>query len=146
MHTVSSYSNSEVLSILSIAGEEGCLEQSLQMAFYNRLVFKYLGSWITCNGKSDKDIRTRIWMAKTAFTELKLLLTNTHIGKLERGFKSATFGQCCYKKLRPGQSQEKWKKAASCQNIVYMGNDEVILDREENMKKCWHWQIPVGRY
>ena len=29
--------------------------------------FKYLGSWITENAKSDEDIRARVGMAKTAF-------------------------------------------------------------------------------
>ena len=41
--------------------------------------FKYLGSWITSDGKSEKDITTKIGMAKSAYTELKHLLTNRHI-------------------------------------------------------------------
>jgi hypothetical protein len=29
--------------------------------------FKYLGNWITLNGRSDEDIRARVDMAKAAF-------------------------------------------------------------------------------
>jgi hypothetical protein len=41
--------------------------------------FKYLGSWMTSDGKSEKDIKARIGMAKTAYAELKHILTNRHI-------------------------------------------------------------------
>ena len=41
--------------------------------------FKYLGSIITSDGKSEKDIITRIGMAKSAFMDLKKILTNKHI-------------------------------------------------------------------
>ena len=33
--------------------------------------FKYLGSWITENAKSDEDIRARVEMAKVAFCKIK---------------------------------------------------------------------------
>ena len=38
--------------------------------------FKYLGSLITSDGKCEKDIKARIAMARTAFTEMKNILTN----------------------------------------------------------------------
>ena len=41
--------------------------------------FKYLGSMITSDGKCEKDITSRIGMAKAAFWELKAILTNRHI-------------------------------------------------------------------
>ena len=34
--------------------------------------FKYLGSWITSNGRSDMDIRCRIGQAKQAFMDMKM--------------------------------------------------------------------------
>src|SRR2546425_13315354 len=36
--------------------------------------FKYLGSWITENAKSDEDIRARVGMAKTGFWQNKELM------------------------------------------------------------------------
>ena len=46
--------------------------------------FKYLGSIITSDGRSDKDIRTRIGMAKSAFMEMKQILTSKKISKETR--------------------------------------------------------------
>lgn len=46
--------------------------------------FKYLGSIITSDGRSDKDIITRIGMAKSAFMEMKQILTNKKILKETR--------------------------------------------------------------
>ena len=36
--------------------------------------FKYLGSWITEDARSDEDIRARVGMAKTAFWQNKKLM------------------------------------------------------------------------
>jgi len=36
--------------------------------------FKYLGSWITSDGRSDMDIRCRIGQAKQAFMDMKKTL------------------------------------------------------------------------
>ena len=36
--------------------------------------FKYLGSWITDDAKSDEDIRTRVGMAKEAFWQNRELI------------------------------------------------------------------------
>ena len=33
--------------------------------------FKYLGSWITDDAKSDEDIKTRVGIAKAAFGKIK---------------------------------------------------------------------------
>ena len=41
--------------------------------------FKYLGSLITSDGRSDKDISARIGMAKAAYSDLKHLLCNKHV-------------------------------------------------------------------
>ena len=41
--------------------------------------FKYLGSIITEDGRSEQDIKTRIGIAKTSFGKLKKILTNTHM-------------------------------------------------------------------
>lgn len=41
--------------------------------------FKYLGSLLTSDGRSEKDINARIGMAKSAFMEMHKLLTNKHI-------------------------------------------------------------------
>ena len=38
--------------------------------------FKYLGSWITSDGKCDQDIRSRIVMAKEAFQRMKPILAH----------------------------------------------------------------------
>ena len=38
--------------------------------------FKYLGSWITSDGSCSTDIRCRIAEAKTAFTEMRSILSN----------------------------------------------------------------------
>ena len=37
--------------------------------------FKYLGAWITEDGRSEVEIRTRLGMAKDAFSKWKELLT-----------------------------------------------------------------------
>src|SRR5437899_3111770 len=37
-------------------------------------LFKYLGSWITEDARSDEDIRARVGMAKTAFCQNKELM------------------------------------------------------------------------
>ena len=36
--------------------------------------FKYLGSWITADARSDEDIRARVGMAKAAFWQNKELM------------------------------------------------------------------------
>ena len=36
--------------------------------------FKYLGSWITEDARSDEDIRTRVGLAKSAFWQNKELM------------------------------------------------------------------------
>lgn len=41
--------------------------------------FKYLGSWVTSDGKCETDIKARIAMARTAFTEMRNILTNKKI-------------------------------------------------------------------
>ena len=38
--------------------------------------FKYLGSWITSDGSCSTDIKCRIAEAKTAFTEMRSILSN----------------------------------------------------------------------
>lgn len=46
--------------------------------------FKYLGSWITDDGRSELEIKSRIGMAKTAFNKRKELLTqkmSSHVKK-----------------------------------------------------------------
>ena len=42
--------------------------------------FKYLGSWITSDGRSDRDIRCRIGQAKQAFMDMRTLLCTKIIG------------------------------------------------------------------
>ena len=42
--------------------------------------FKYLGSWITSDGRSDRDIRCRIGQAKQAFMDMRHLLCAKIIG------------------------------------------------------------------
>ena len=42
--------------------------------------FKYLGSWITSDGRSDRDIRCRIGQAKQAFMDMRNLLCAKIIG------------------------------------------------------------------
>jgi len=39
--------------------------------------FKYLGSWVTADGRSEKDIRTRIGIAKVRFLKMKSILTSS---------------------------------------------------------------------
>src|SRR4051812_32430255 len=45
-----------------------------QGAFEQVTHFKYLGSWITEDARSDEDIRARVGMAKAAFWQNKELL------------------------------------------------------------------------
>ena len=42
--------------------------------------FKYLGSWITSDGRSGRDIRCRIGQAKQAFMDMRNLLCAKAIG------------------------------------------------------------------
>ena len=39
--------------------------------------FKYLGAWITEDGRSETEIKTRLGMAKDAFSKRKELLTRS---------------------------------------------------------------------
>ena len=41
--------------------------------------FQYLGSWVTSDGKSDKEIRHRIGMAKTAYRKMERILASHSI-------------------------------------------------------------------
>ena len=41
--------------------------------------FQYLGSWVTSDGKSDKEIRHRIGMAKTAYRKMERVLASHSI-------------------------------------------------------------------
>ena len=52
---------------ISIDGQNGKVEQVSKV--------KYLGAWITEDGRSEVEIRTRIGMAKYAFNKRKELLT-----------------------------------------------------------------------
>ena len=49
--------------------------------------FKYFGSWITSDGRSDRDIRCRIDQAKQAFMDMRNLLRNIGLGVRKSLFK-----------------------------------------------------------
>ena len=74
--------------------------------------FKYLGSWITDDAKSDDDIRARVGMAKAAFWQnkelmrrnirfkTKLKILNTYVfSVLNYGCESWTWNAAMYKKV-----------------------------------------------
>ncbi len=53
--------------------------------------FSYLGSWITEDGRCDKEIRMRIGIAKSAFKKMKTYLTNRKLSTRIRKRAAKTF-------------------------------------------------------
>ena len=66
--------------------------------------FKYLGQWITEDGRCDLKVKTRIEMARSAFVKLKDVLTSRSVSlNAKNGWSAVTFYQPSCKDPRHGR-------------------------------------------
>ena len=99
--------------------------------------FKYLGSFVTTDCKSNMDIRTKVAEAKRAFGEMKTILTNNKIPlplrmRIHR----------CYVEPIMLYGCETWtllkkdkKETRISRNVVYETNAESQVDRKGHKRR-----------
>ena len=102
--------------------------------------FKYLGSWITSDGRSNKDIKCRIGMAKSTFVEMKSIFCAKKIGirikkrlmkcyiwsVLTYGCESWTISEAMEKRL---EAAEMWlyRRMLAISWVRKVTNEEVLM-------------------
>ena len=80
--------------VINKSGHTNCTISINGSVLEQVLQYKYLGSWITEDGRCELDIKSRIGMAKDTFWRHKELLRGKINLKVKKGYQTATSFLC----------------------------------------------------